>query len=117
MGHWDRAGDLVERTRELAGSTCAQALSFVADWADAMRLAAEGRTEPALAVGGAATAALAVHGERYNAARLTTDLLARLGDAAPAEVIARTAHSLDAMGARTSAAAARAMAYAPDAGA
>jgi hypothetical protein len=117
MGHWDRAGDLVERTRALAGSTCAPALSFVADWADAMRLAAEGRTEPALAVGGAATAALAVHGERYNAARLTTDLLARLGDAAPAEVIVRTADSLDAMGARTSAAAARALAYAPDAGA
>ncbi len=45
------------------------------------------------------------------------EALAVVEGAAPAEVIARTADSLEAMGARTSAAAARALAYASDGGA
>jgi hypothetical protein len=73
-----------------------------------MRLAADGSHARALAVGGAATAALAEHGERYNAARLMADLLARLGEAAPPQAVADTAQRLDEMGARASAPALRA---------
>jgi DNA-binding SARP family transcriptional activator len=116
-GEWDRAEELAGQTRELAGATCAPALGFVADWADAMRLAADGRHARALDVGGAATAALAERGERYAAARLMTDLLGRLGDDAPPAVVAVTARSLEEMGAHASASAARALAYAREAGA
>jgi DNA-binding SARP family transcriptional activator/tetratricopeptide (TPR) repeat protein len=116
-GEWDRAEDLAGQTRALAGSTCAPALGFVADWADAMRLADDGHHARALEVGVAATAALAERGERYPAARLMTDLLARLGDAAPPDLVALTAQRLQEMGAHSSAAAARALAYARDAGA
>ena len=56
-------------------------------------------------------------GERYVAARLMTDLLARLGDAAPRDLVAQTAQRLEAMGAHASAAAARDLAYARDPGA
>ena len=116
-GEWDRAEELAGQTRALAGSTCAPALGFVADWADAMRLADDGHHARALEVGVAATAALAERGERYPAARLMTDLLARLGDAAPPDLVALTAQRLQEMGAHSSAAAARALAYARDAGA
>jgi DNA-binding SARP family transcriptional activator len=116
-GEWDRTEELAAQTRALAGSTCAPALGFVADWADAMRLAADGHHARALEVGGAAAAALAGRGERYTAARLMTDLLARLGDEAPRDLVAVTAQQLEAMGARASAQAARALAYAHDGGA
>ena len=116
-GEWERAAELVGQTRALAGPRCAPALGFVADWAGAMRLAADGDHGRALEVGAAATAALADRGERYIAARLMTDLLARLGDAAPRDLVAHTAQRLEAMGAHASAAAARNLAYAPDAGA
>jgi hypothetical protein len=53
----------------------------------------------------------------YAAARLMTDLLARLGDGAPRAPVADTAARLEAMGARASAEAARSLAYAPDGGA
>jgi hypothetical protein len=110
---WERVGELAETTRGLASTTCAPALSHVVDWTDAMRLVAEGRTAQALEVGGAATTALAKHGERYNAARLMADLLARLGDEAPPSLKKATAARLDAMGAHASAAASRT----PDGGA
>ena len=64
-GEWERAAELAGQTRALAGSRCAPALGFVADWAGAMRLAADGDHARALEVGGAATAALADRGERY----------------------------------------------------
>ena len=116
-GEWERAAELAGQTRALAGSRCAPALGFVADWAGAMRLAADGDHARALEVGGAAIAALADRGERYVAARLMTDLLARLGDAAPRDLVAQTAQRLEAMGAHASAAAARDLAYARDPGA
>jgi tetratricopeptide (TPR) repeat protein len=116
-GEWERAAELAGQTRALAGSTCAPALGFVADWADAMRLAADGHHARALELGGAATAALAARGERYTAARLMTDVLARLGAGAPPALVAQTAQRLEEMGAHASAAAARDLAYARDAGA
>ena len=116
-GGWERAAELVGQTRALAGPRCAPALGFVADWAGAMRLAADGDHGRALELGAAATAALADRGERYIAARLMTDLLARLGDDAPRDLVAHTAQRLEAMGARASAAGARQLAYARDAGA
>jgi hypothetical protein len=109
-GEWDRAAELTDRMRALAGPTCAPALGFVADWADAMRLVADGEVQRALAAGTAATGALARRGETYAAARLTTDLLARLGDAAPRELVVDTAGRLEAMGARASAEATRSLA-------
>jgi hypothetical protein len=117
LGEWDRAAELAARTRALAGSTCAPALGFVADWADAMRLAADGQCERALELGTAATGALARRGETYAAARLMTDLLAGVGGAAPPELVMQTAGRLDEMGARASADAARSLAYARGAGA
>ena len=117
VGDWDRAEELAGRTRELAGFRCAPGLAFVADWAAAMRLAADGHHARALEVGGAATAALAERGERYAAARLMCDLLARLGDEAPRDLAALTAQRLEEMAAHASAADARALAYARDAGA
>jgi hypothetical protein len=116
-GEWDRAAELAEQTRALAAATCAPGLGCVADWADAMRLAADGQRERALGVGGAATAALARRGETYAAARLMTDLLARLGEDAPRDLVADTARRLEAMGAHASAEVARSLAYAPDGGA
>jgi hypothetical protein len=104
---WDRVRELAETTRGLASTTCAPALSHVADWTDALRLAAEGRTAQALEVGGAATAALANHGERYNAERLMADLLAGIGTEAPPLLVDATSARLDAMGAHASAAAVR----------
>jgi hypothetical protein len=109
VGDWDRAQELAGQTRALATSTCAPALGFIADWADAMRLVADGHRAQALDAGSAATAALAAHGERYNAARLMTDLLARLGDDAPADVVVLTAERLEGMGADASADGARAL--------
>jgi hypothetical protein len=109
VGDWDRAQELAGQTRALATSTCAPALGFIADWADAMRLVADGHRAQALDAGSAATAALAAHGERYNAARLMTDLLARLGDDAPADVVVLTAERLEGMGAHASADGARAL--------
>jgi tetratricopeptide (TPR) repeat protein len=116
-GDWGRAEELATQTRKLARPTCAPALGCIADWADAMRLAADGHRAQALDLGGAATAALAEHGERYNAARLMSDLLARIGEAAPPDLVALTGQNLEDMGAHASAAAERALACARDAGA
>jgi hypothetical protein len=116
-GEWDRAAELAGQTRALAATTCAPALGLVADWAESMRLAADGQGERALVVGRAATAALAERGEAYAAARLMIDLLARLGAAAPRALVADTAARLEAMGARASAETARSLACAPDGGA
>jgi hypothetical protein len=79
--------------------------------------AADGDHVRALEVGGAATDALARRGEAYAAARLMTDLLARLGANAPRDRVADTAQRLEAMGAGASAEAARSLAHAPDSGA
>jgi DNA-binding SARP family transcriptional activator len=111
-GDWDRAGQLGDRTRALATTTCAPALRCVADWAQAVKLADDDRVGEAIALAGAATAALAALGERYNAARLMGELLARLGDEAPAPVVCTTAEQLDAMGAHASADGVRAAACA-----
>jgi hypothetical protein len=100
-GDWERLDRLLAEARAIARPACAPALACVADWADAVRLAAADRGEEALALGEAAAARLAAHGERYTAARLLADLLPLVG--APAVVVARVAGELRGMGAHASA--------------
>jgi hypothetical protein len=107
---WDRVGSLGEEARLLARSACVPYLAAIADWADAVRLAAAGRSEEAAHKGVEATAALEAYGDRYAAARLLVDLLPSLTRADARELAEKVAAKLDAMGALKSAAAARAYA-------
>jgi hypothetical protein len=85
---------LAERARELARQACAPALTWIADWADAVRA---GTLRRALA----ATAALDTYGEHYTAARLEVDALVRMPDRGAATM---THARLKGMGAQASAA-------------
>jgi DNA-binding SARP family transcriptional activator len=109
-GDWDRLDPLLARARALAAPAGAPALAPIADWAEAVQLAAAGRTADALELALPAGSALEAHGERYTGARLLAELLARLGSAAPAELALGTAARLEALGARASAELARAAA-------
>jgi hypothetical protein len=116
-GEWSAVEEIARHARALAGPGGAPELAAMADWADALRLAAAGDVPEALALAKTACAGIAARGERYTADRLMAELLVRLGDDAPPALVGATAESLEAMGARTSAAAVRAVAYAPEAGA
>jgi hypothetical protein len=98
---------LVGEARALASSACAPFLDWIADWAEAVRLARAGAGGEALARGRAACAALDCYGERYTAARLLVDLLALLDGELGGESAAEVAERLEAMGAIASAAEAR----------
>jgi hypothetical protein len=86
--------ELAAHARELARRACAPALSWIADWAQAVRA---GSLQRALA----ATAVLDRYGEHYTAARLEADALVRMPDAGAATT---TALRLEQMGALASAA-------------
>jgi hypothetical protein len=88
--------------RKLSRSSCAPALGWIADWAEAVQIAG---SDPALALRHArrATAALADHGERYTAARLLCDFLPLIDQGNRDEIAAATATELEAMGALASA--------------
>jgi hypothetical protein len=101
---------LGEEARDLARSACVPYLAAIADWADAVRLAAAGRSEVAALKGVEAAAALEAYGDRYAAARLLVDLLPSLAHADASELAEETAAKLAAMGALKSAAEARAFA-------
>jgi class 3 adenylate cyclase len=100
-------GELIDEARALAVPTCAQALSNLADWAEAVELARSGSPTEALAKANPAMVELEARGERYTAARLMTDLLPLLDRRLAAAVAAETAERLEAMGAHASAAEAR----------
>jgi hypothetical protein len=116
-GEWGAVAEIAREARALAGPGGAPELAAMADWAEAMRLAAAGDAPAAVALAESACVGIAARGERYTADRLMAELLVRLGDDAPAALVGATADRLEAMGARTSAAAVRGAAYAPDAGA
>jgi hypothetical protein len=109
-GNWERVGSLGEEARLLARSACVSYLAAIADWADAVRLAAAGRSDEAAHKGLEATRALEAYGDRYAAARLLVDLLPSLARADASELAEGTAAKLTAMGALKSAAEARAFA-------
>jgi hypothetical protein len=85
---------LSARARALARDACSPALTWIADWADAVRAR---KLERALN----AIAALDAYGEHYTAARLAVDALVRMPDA---DAAAETAGRLERMGAFASAA-------------
>ena len=87
-------GPLAANARALALQACALPLTWLADWAEAVR---DGALNRALA----ATAALDAYGEHYAAARLAVDALARMPDP---DAATATAAKLERMGARASAA-------------
>jgi DNA-binding SARP family transcriptional activator len=116
-GEWSAVEEIAREARALAGPGGAPELAAMADWAEAMRLAATRQPAAAATLAESACVGIAARGERYTADRLMAELLVRLGDDAPPALVGATAERLDAMGAHTSAAAVRAVAYAPDAGA
>lgn len=109
-GSWEQVGALREEARLLARSACVPYLAAIADWTDAVELAAAGRSEEAVHMGVQATTALETYGDRYAAARLLVDLLPSLARADARELAEETAAKLDAMGALKSATDARAYA-------
>lgn len=105
---WDDLDGPLAEARRLARSACAPVLGWIADWAEAMRVAATGRPADAVAAAQVASEGLAGFGERYTAARLLADLVPLLGPEQAGPLAADTAERLDAMGARASAAEVRA---------
>jgi DNA-binding SARP family transcriptional activator/tetratricopeptide (TPR) repeat protein len=90
----DEIATLAGRARTLARHACAPALTWMADWAEAVRAGDRRRALNA-------TAALDAYGEHYTAARLAADALVRMPDAEAAEA---TAARLQEMGALATAA-------------
>jgi hypothetical protein len=103
-GDWEGLAQVQEEARELARTACAPSLALIADWSEAMRLAATGHSEEALAKASAASAALDSAGERYRAARLLTHLLPLLELDVATRIAGDVAARLESMGALASAA-------------
>jgi hypothetical protein len=101
---WSAVEELVAEARELAPHACAPALTWIADWAEAVGLAAEGYGKDATARATRASRVLAEYGEAYTAARLLVDLLPFLDDELRAPLADDAAVRLEAMGAGASAA-------------
>jgi class 3 adenylate cyclase len=106
---WDRLQALVAEARTLSGRACAPYLAWIADWADAVRIANTGHPTEALTRATEASSALELFGERYAAARLLVELLLLLPSEVVPEIAAETAGRLETMGALTSAGQARLM--------
>jgi len=107
-GSWKRVGTLRDEARLLARSACVPYLAAIADWTDAVGLAAAGHSEEAAHRGVEATAALETYGDRYAAGRLLVDLFPFLARADARELARDAAAKLEAMGALKSADQARA---------
>ena len=105
----DRLHELIAEARALAGPACAPSLGWIADWAEAMKLARSGAAAESFAKASRAASDLEANAERYTAGRLMTDLLPLLHGQLAASAAAGIADRLDAMGARASAAEARAV--------
>ena len=99
---------LIAESRERARRACAPFIGWLADWAEAIGLVRSGALEQGLTLARGATSQLDAYGERYTAARLLVDVLPWLDTPAAEEVVPDAAGRLEAMGARASAAQARA---------
>jgi hypothetical protein len=100
----DRLDELIAEARALAGPACAPALGWIAEWAEAVKLARSGATAESLTKATRAASELEANAERYTAARLMTDLLPVLEGPPAVNAAAGIADRLDAMGAHASAA-------------
>jgi class 3 adenylate cyclase len=103
----DRLDELIAEARALAGPACAPSLGWIADWAEAVKLARSGAAAESFTKASRAASELEANAERYTAGRLMTDLLPLLHGQLAASAAAGVADRLDAMGARASAAEAR----------
>ncbi|HEX8207197.1 MAG TPA: hypothetical protein VF587_14145, partial [Solirubrobacteraceae bacterium] len=103
-GDWAEVDRMVAAADALATAACAPVLGFLAQWARAMRSAADGRPDEAVAAATTATDGLAAFGERYTAARVLADLVPLLDGPARDELAETAAARLEAVGARTAAA-------------
>ena len=106
-GSEDELDQTAAEARRLAQDSCAPALGSIADWAAGARLALSD-PEAARARARAAVAALTEHGECYTAARLDLDFALLTQGSTRVEIAQDVAERFDAMGARASAAYARA---------
>jgi class 3 adenylate cyclase/tetratricopeptide (TPR) repeat protein len=107
-GEWDEFASLAAKARDLAPEACAPYLSWIADWGDSVRVAASGRSVEALAKARVALASLESFGDLHTTARLLADLVGFLEGKARTDAADEAARRLEAMGARASAAMARA---------
>jgi class 3 adenylate cyclase len=107
---WPKLAELEGQARALAQSACAPFLAWISDWARAFELADRGAHNEAVRRALAASSALNGYGERYLGARLLVDLLPALDGAEAARVAEEATPRLEAMGARTSALKAAALA-------
>jgi hypothetical protein len=103
-GDWEALPQVQDEAWELARTACAPSLAHIAVWSEAMRLAAAGASEEALAKALDALAALDSYGERYMAARLLSHLLPLLDADVAGRVSQDLAARLESMGALASAA-------------
>jgi hypothetical protein len=99
---WAEVERLLGEAEKLAGAACAPVVTWVAEWAGAMRDARGGRHPAAADRARRATDALAAFGERYTAARLRADIVPLLDG--QDGFVAATAAALEAAGARATAA-------------
>jgi DNA-binding SARP family transcriptional activator len=106
-GSEDELGHTAADAHRLAQNSCAPALGSIADWAAAARLALTD-PEAARARARAAVGTLTEQGEHYTAARLDLDFALLTDGHASVEIAEDVAERFEAMGARASAALARA---------
>jgi hypothetical protein len=111
---WAAVDRLVSEARQLAPRACAPAVGWIAEWADAVRLAAASRGNEAVGQARRAARALQRHGEPYTAARLLADLLPFLDHGLRATLAEDAAERLGALGADASASLAAATLKQPD---
>jgi hypothetical protein len=107
-GASDALDKAIADARELARSACAPALGWIADWAAAVRTAADdpaGSLQSALG----ATTALQQYGETYTGARLLSDFLPLVEGPTYGELAEETAEHFTLIGALASAAGARSL--------
>jgi hypothetical protein len=109
MGGDDELDRSTAEASRLAQAASAPALGWIADWAAAARLVASD-PEAARAQARAAVTALTEYGECYTAARLDLDFALLRGGRARVEIARDVAERFEAMGAKASAAEARAAA-------
>lgn len=103
-GDWDRLHALLAEARALSVTACAPHLMWIADWAEAVRLASAGHSPEAVPKAMTAAGRLERFGDRYTAARLLVDLLPFLDTDVARSIASHAAPRLLQMGASTSAA-------------
>jgi DNA-binding SARP family transcriptional activator/class 3 adenylate cyclase len=102
-GDWATVDRLVAEAKQLAPRACAPAVAWIADWADAVRLAAAGSGNKAVGQARRAARGLQRYGEPYTAGRLLVDMLPFLDRGLRAKLAEAAAKRLNALGACASA--------------